>query len=72
MNWEKMLAIGIAAYLAFSLPLYFLNSQAVQECKQACSQQGFDVVTSATSLGTKECSCFDSLTRQEKQIVLGN
>ena len=71
MGWEKTLGIGIVLYLAIALPLHALNEQAVLECEEACSKEGFNAVISA--IGTVngiECRCFNSYGREEKLVLI--
>jgi len=71
MRLEKILALSIALYLAIALPMHFFNSQSVQQCEQACSEQGYNVVLNATATGEEiECRCFDSFSRFEKYIKI--
>jgi len=71
MKWEKAALIVFIAYLAIALPLYLLNSEAVGECKTACEQEGFDIVSSAvqTEKGI-ECGCLSSFTRTGKTLFV--
>lgn len=66
----RILAIIVIMYLVVSLPLYFLNQQAIEKCSKECKKEGYDIVISATFVGQKECRCLDSLTRKEKILAI--
>ena len=72
MNLGKIAVLCIALYLAIALPLHFLNSLAVEKCSNACSEEGFDSVVSATGLSQEiQCRCFDTYARLEKFVTIG-
>ena len=70
MSPEKILVIIVVVFLAISIPLYVLNQQAMEKCSEECQKEGYDSVISATFFGQKECRCLNSITRQEKTIIL--
>ena len=71
MRPEKILAIVVVLYLAIALPLQFANMLAIEECRQACSLAGFDIILSASGTGNKlSCRCLVSYTREEKTVEI--
>ena len=71
MGIEKILAVVVVIYLAIALPMQFLNYEAIGVCRQACSEQGFDIILGAVVKGSgTECRCLDSYTRSEKIVEI--
>jgi len=72
MKWNKIAVIAIIAYLAITLPLYVLDSNALKECNNTCIEQGFDRALVSTGLvGEIQCKCFEKHSGLEKWITIG-
>ncbi len=72
MNWQKIFALGVVLYLALALPMYYLNEEAVEKCRPACSKEGFDEVIGAThSSQGVQCRCFNTISTKERYVTVG-
>lgn len=74
MRWEKVVVIAMLAYMAVALPAYILNNQDLQQCHEACIEEGFNMSLGATRFGEEEgieCRCFNSYGRTEGYITIG-
>ena len=71
MKVKKILAVIVVLYLAIALIMQFQNTEAIEECRSACSAEGFDIILSATATSTgTSCRCLDSYTREEKIVEI--